>query len=302
MVQKWVRFSANGGVGFGTLTDDVIHVYSGDMFADPRPTGAQRALLDIKLLAPTVPRAPAIPLPTIWGVGRKLDLRYKAAGLYFVQDLIDCYKPLVGKRFGIVGLRLQAELAGTSVYTLSEVLAPQKSLVSSRSFEKNITELAMIKDAVAYHARQVIADLRQMGLKTKYIGVLLGTSRHGDYFMRGGSLMAENLAPTDDVVVLLKQAFALVDLLYEVGVPYKKTGVYVGGFCPKTLVQPSLFTGDTPLNVSPVNALLDTFNARYGHDTVTIGTQTKDRLWLSKSEQKSPAYTTRWNDLAIVRT
>ncbi len=246
--------------------------------------------------------APTIPLPTIWGVGRKLDLRYKEAGLYFVQDLINCPKPLVGKRFGIVGLRLQAELSGTSVYALCEGVTPQKSMVSSRSFEKNVTELAVIKDAVAYHTRQVVADLRQMGFKTKYIGVVLGTSRHGDYLLRGGSLTAENLSPTDDVVALLKQAFALVDQLYEAGVPYKKAGVYVGGFSPKTLVQPSLFAETSEPIASPLNAVLDTFNARYGQDVVTIGTQTKERRWQSKSEQKSPAYTTRWSDLPIVRT
>ncbi len=246
--------------------------------------------------------APTIPLPTIWGVGRKLDLRYKKAGLHFVQDLITAPKPLVGKLFGIVGLRLQAELSGVSVYPLSDVVVPQKSMVSSRSFEKNVTKLAVIKDAVAYHTRQVVADVRQMGFKTKYIGVMLGTSRHGDYLLRGGSLMAENLSPTDDVVALLKQAFALVDQLYELGVPYKKAGVYVGGFSPKTLVQPSLFGGDRQLQVSPLNAVLDTFNTRYGQDIVTVGTQTKERSWLSKSEQKSPAYTTRWSDLATVRT
>ncbi len=246
--------------------------------------------------------APAISLPTIWGVGRKLDLRYKQAGMYMVQDLIDSPKPLVGKLFGIVGLRLQAELSGTSIYPLSEVAVLQKSMVSSRSFEKNVTKLAVIKDAVAYHTRQVVADLRAMGFKTKYIGVTLGTSRHGDYVLRGGSVMAENLSPTDDVVALLKQAFALVDTLYEAGVPYKKAGVYVGGFCPNTLTQPSLFSNDTSTAGNPLNALLDTFNARYGHDIVTVGTQTKERLWQSKSEQKSPAYTTRWSDVAVVQT
>ena len=246
--------------------------------------------------------APAIPLSTIWGVGRKLNLRYKQAGMYFVQDLMNGPKSLVGKLFGIVGLRLQAELSGMSVYPLSDVVAPQKSMVSSRSFGKNVTELAVIKDAVAYHTRHVVADLREMGFKTKYIGVMLGTSRHGDYLMRGGSLMAENPAPTDDVIALLKQAFALVDRIYEAGVPYKKAGVYLGGFSPKTVVQPSLFAGDTPNTVSSLNALLDTFNARYGREIVTVGTQTKERKWQSKSEQKSPAYTTRWSDLAIVRT
>jgi DNA polymerase V len=245
---------------------------------------------------------PTIPLQNIWGVGGKLERRYKEAGLRTVADLINCPKPRVGTLFGITGLRLQSELAGTPVYKLAEAHAPQQSIMSSRSFEKNVTELAVIKDAVAYHVRQVVSELRHLRLKTKYITVTLGTSRHGDYLLRGGSLTLENMAPTDDVVVLLKEAFKLVDSLYEPEVPYKKAGVYIGGFSPKTIVQQSLFSDEVEVQTNPINELLDSFSARYGSDAVTIGTQTKERRWQSKSEQKSPAYTTRWSDLAVVKT
>ena len=141
-----------------------------------------------------------IPLQTIWGVGGKLELRYKEAGLRTVVDLIDCPKPRVDSLFGITGLRLQSELAGTPVYAVINKHAPQQSITSSRSFEKNVTDLAVVKDAVAYHVRQVVADLRHLRLKAKYISVMLGTSRHSDYVLRGGSLTTDNLTPTDDLV------------------------------------------------------------------------------------------------------
>lgn len=86
MVQRWVRFSANGCVGFGTLTDDVIHVYSGDMFADPRPTGAQHALLDIKLLAPTVPSKVIALWNNFMALAAKLDLQTPLEPLYFLKS------------------------------------------------------------------------------------------------------------------------------------------------------------------------------------------------------------------------
>lgn len=245
---------------------------------------------------------PTIPLRAIWGVGGKLEMRYKAAGLETVADLISCPKLRLGKVFGITGMRLQAELAGTPVYMLGDVHEPQKSIMSTRSFEKNVTDIAVVKDAVAYHLRQVVADLRHLRLTTKNLSVMLGTSRHSDYLLRGGSLGIENMAPTDDVVWLLKEAMKLVDQLFEVGVPYKKAGVYISGFSPKSMVAQSLFAAIEGVVDNPVNELLDTFNARYGNDMVTIGTQTKDRKWQSKSEQKSPAYTTQWSDIAIVRT
>ena len=86
MVQRWVRFSANGCVGFGTLTDDVIHVYSGDMFADPRATGAQHALLDIKLLAPIVPSKVIALWNNFMALAAKLDLQTPLEPLYFLKS------------------------------------------------------------------------------------------------------------------------------------------------------------------------------------------------------------------------
>ncbi len=247
-------------------------------------------------------RTATIPLQNIWGVGGKLELRYKQAGLHTVKDLINCPKLRVGTLFGITGVRLQAELVGQSVYMLASTQAPQQSIMSSRSFEKNVTELAVIKDAVAYHVRQVVAELRHLRQQTKNLSVYLGTSRHGDYLLRSGSQTVENMTPTDDVVFLLKQAFKLVDAMYDAEVPYKKAGVYVSGFSPKTVMQQSLFVDAETVTYNPINDLLDDFNARYGADTVTVGTHTKDRKWQSKSEQKSPAYTTRWSDLAVVKT
>ena len=246
--------------------------------------------------------APNIPLQNIWGVGGKLEMRYKTAGLQTVADVINCPKSQIANLFGVVGVRLQAELSGTPMYSVSEVHEPQKSIMSSRSFEKNVTEIAVVKDAIAYHVRQVVAELRHLHLKTKNLSIFLGTSRHGDYLLRGGSLAVENMVPTDDLVFLLKQAFVLVDTLYDPEVPYKKAGAYISGFSPKTVTQQSLFADTDDVTYSPINDLLDSFNARYGADMVTIGTQTKDRKWQSKSEQKSPAYTTRWSDLAVVKT
>ena len=246
--------------------------------------------------------APAIPIQTIWGVGGKLERRYKESSLQTVADVIHCPKARVESLFGIVGLRLQAELAGTPVYKVASKHESQKSIMSSRSFEHKVTDLAVIKDAVAYHVRQVVADVRHLRLKTKHIAVTLGTSRHGDYVLRGGSLLTEFTAPTDDIVVLLKAAFLLTEQLYDAGVPYKKAGVYIGNFSPRLFTQPSLFISEVDNRTQPISELVDALNARHGNDFVTIGMQTKERQWQSKSEQKSPAYTTRWSELAVART
>ncbi len=52
---KWMRFSHRSGTGFGLLAGDLVQVHSGNMFADPQPTGQVLALTDCQWLPPCQP-------------------------------------------------------------------------------------------------------------------------------------------------------------------------------------------------------------------------------------------------------
>jgi 2-keto-4-pentenoate hydratase/2-oxohepta-3-ene-1,7-dioic acid hydratase in catechol pathway len=86
MTQRWVRFSVNGAVQFGTLTDDVIDVYIGDMFSDAQPTGTQHALAQVKLLAPTVPSKVVALWNNFMALAEKLGLQTPLTPLYFLKS------------------------------------------------------------------------------------------------------------------------------------------------------------------------------------------------------------------------
>jgi len=49
---RWIRVEHNGEVKFGTLENDIISVFSGDMFANPVPAGESIKLSDIRTLIP----------------------------------------------------------------------------------------------------------------------------------------------------------------------------------------------------------------------------------------------------------
>ena len=51
----WVRFGRNGIAGFGTLTNDIVHVHSGEMFSNPIATGEELPLGTVTILTPTLP-------------------------------------------------------------------------------------------------------------------------------------------------------------------------------------------------------------------------------------------------------
>ena len=55
MIQRWLRFSHNGMVGFGLLDGQQIRVCDGDLLSAPQPGPLTLALDDVTLLAPLMP-------------------------------------------------------------------------------------------------------------------------------------------------------------------------------------------------------------------------------------------------------
>lgn len=245
----------------------------------------------------------AVPLADLWGVGRQMVVRYRTAGLVTISDLLAAPRPRIDALFGIAGLRLQAELAGQVMYPVEKNESMQKSIMSSRSFKTTTTSLAVLKDAVAYHIRNAAEELRGLELQTASLSVSIRPSHHGDYLLRGGTLQVELAAPTADTAVLLKTAIHLVEQLFEADVPYKKAGILLGRFTPQAVVQTSLFEPVTDTGeASVLMKTMDSLNAKFGRDILQIGRHTASQTWPAGRSELSPAYTTDWSMLPIVRT
>lgn len=51
----WLRFEADGAEQFGTLENDIVTVWSGNMFANPQPTARSYPLAAVRMLTPCRP-------------------------------------------------------------------------------------------------------------------------------------------------------------------------------------------------------------------------------------------------------
>jgi DNA polymerase V len=160
----------------------------------------------------------------------------------------------------------------------------------------------VLHDAVAYHTREAGEDLRQQGLKTKVIQVTLGTSRHGDYLLQGGTKEYVFTTPTNDMFELTKAAETLVETIYKPGIPYKKAGVLLYDLLPEAIEQASLFESAREQKTRALTPLIDDINAKIGKGSkLMLGSYSKQKTWKSSQSQKSPAYTTSWKDIAVVK-
>jgi len=87
MQRKWVRFEHAGAVQFGTLeSDNTIRVHSGDMYAEPTPSGAVLPLADVKLLAPAQPSKVIAMWNNFFALAAKLNLPTPEEPLYLIKS------------------------------------------------------------------------------------------------------------------------------------------------------------------------------------------------------------------------
>lgn len=247
--------------------------------------------------------AARIPLQDIWGVGGKMELAFKAQGLKTVADLVSADQARIDQLFGVVGLRLQQELAGILVHTIgSKSAVLQQSIMSSRSFKNPVSDLEIMADAVAYHTRHIAAELREMGQKARVLRVTIQPSRHGDFVLRGGVREVILEAPSNDTIELVSLANTALCELFEPGVPYKKVGVTVVGLTDAQVEQGSLFAVRGRVRAGAhVLSVLDTLNAAAGKEVVLVGSRLRSDIWQARTGSRSPAYTTKWADVREVK-
>lgn len=71
---QWIRYRANGKVGFGTLNGETIAEHTGDMFASPKASGQTLALSSVEVLPPSEPSK----VIALWNNFRELATKLKA--------------------------------------------------------------------------------------------------------------------------------------------------------------------------------------------------------------------------------
>lgn len=241
-----------------------------------------------------------IPVYEIWGIGRKTSEKLHNLGVMTVADYIALDPARIDKLFGIAGLRMQAELQEQRTHRLGESHTTQKSIMSTRSFKKETTEMSVVADALAYHVNHAAAELRAIGMKAQHIAIMARTNRHGDWFMRGGSAEALLDVPTDDTVILLREAQKLFKSIYEPGVPYKKAGVVLSLFSDAELRQGNLFTA-TEQAKNPLMTVIDTLNHKFGNETIAVGRSGLGSGWKTSKAFVSPSYTTKWPEIKEIK-
>jgi len=296
VIQKWIGITVCVGIGPSkTLAKLANHAaktwHKTGGVVDLTSIDRQRKLLAL------------LPVNEVWGIGGKLTKRLQLLGIDTALQLADADPKFIRQNFSVVVERTVRELNGESCMALEEMAPTKKQVISSRAFGERITDKQQMQEAISEYISRACKKLRTEQQEAKHLTVFLRTSPFSDKDAPyNASKSIELDKPSSDTRIFLNKAMQLLDGLWVNGYRYAKAGVMLADFYDPGVYQPGLF--DEPLvqrkSDQKLMQLMDNLNTKHAK-TIWFASQGTKQDWSMKRELLSPAYTTNWCELPIVR-
>jgi DNA polymerase V len=245
----------------------------------------------------------------VWGIGRRISKQLTDGGIKTVQDLVRMDVATIRKGWSVVLERTVRELQGTPCIGLEDVPAPKKEIACTRSFGHAVTELSDLTQAVTEFASRAAEKVRKQQSLASEVMVFIRTSPFRKDPQYSRSIVVPLRRPTADTGAIVQATVLGLRAIYCQGFKYAKAGVMLLDLQPDSVMQGELdLGGDESLeNIADKARLmsaLDAINKRYGRGTMKMASAGLDgdrRVWSMRQERRTPAYTTDWADIPIVR-
>jgi DNA polymerase V len=242
-----------------------------------------------------------LPVREIWGVGAKISQHLNAIGIKTALQLRDADLKSMRKRFSVVMERTIMELRGINCIEFDADPEKKKQIICTRSFGEKITQLSLLKESVAYHVTRACVTLREQSSVAQNITIGIRTNAFNpNDKQHSNSITIKLPQASDHTGHFLQAADQGLTRIFKKGFAYKKAGIVLNDISDAGVVQPDLFM-QLPERNDALMTTLDSINSRFGKGTLRSGQEGFSKDWVMKSEIKSPAYTTRWNELISVR-
>lgn len=243
----------------------------------------------------------ALEVGEAWGVGRRIADRLAGMGIETVQALREADPKLLRQHFGVVLERTGNELRGLSCLSLEEVAPARKQMVSSRSFGVMVTTHNELQEAVSTYTARAAEKMRREGSICTGVHVFVQTSRFRQQDAQYSNGMTIPLTQaTNDTRRLTAAALFGLKRIYRSGYEYKKAGVMLLELMPETMRQTSLLR-EPDSRSEKVMQVLDGLNKEYGRNTLYLASSGIRQRWSALSENRTPRYTTRWEELPVAK-
>lgn len=301
-IETWTGISVSIGVGPNKVLSKVANRLAKK---SKLLTGCVVILNDTKKIQAALQ---STPIDDVWGIGYSYSEKLKTYGIHTAYAL--SIKDLSwGKRFlgGVPGMKLIRELKGMHSHDMQTPRTSKKMIATTRMFGRTVSEWQEIEEALATYATRTAEKLRRQHSAAYGVSVFLlkktppqtDISHYHHGRQVSGYVKLDN--PSNLTPDIIKAVVALGKSLYEQGELYKKAGVILSDFVPDNALQTNLFVAPKDQNRKKLMNVIDNMNAAFRDDILKFATSGTQKNWKMRSERRSKRYTTRWDELCLVR-
>ena len=240
----------------------------------------------------------------VWGIGNRTTKKAKLRNINTALDFIQPqHESWIRKELGVVGLRLKFELEGKSVLDLEPISNQKKSIATTRSFPKQISDFDLLRERVATFASICAEKLRKQNSCCHTIIVMLVIDRHTIKTSKYYFNMAVTLPfATNSTLTISNVAIDILKKLYfgNENIKFKKAGVIVTEFIPEDQKQFQLFEEENPKHLALMKSI-DFLNNKIGYKKVKLAAQNLNLTWNMKQNHLSQKFTTNFKDILEIK-
>jgi len=240
------------------------------------------------------------PIDDVWGIGRRSCKKLHMIGIETAWDYCSLNESEVAYHFALPGKRTWMELRGFPCIDISQTLDSKQSITHSRSFAKEISDKADLKEQIANFAAKVAEKLRGQKSLCREMMIYAVTNRFKDNEPQSAiSTLVQFPDPTDSGRIIVSAACSALDTIFRKGYAFKKAGVCATKIEDGHVRQQSLFATFDSNKEGKLMKAIDLINSREGENTVRMAIQGECKA-PSLSKYRSPNYTTRWSEIPSV--
>lgn len=244
-----------------------------------------------------------IEIRDVWGIGPSFEEFLKKNEIITAYDFKYLPYEWIKKHLKTFGLRILLELNGIPCIEMEFEEKPKKSISTSRSFGKDLTDFKDLKEAISSFITIAAEKLRKEKQLASIVTVFLMSNPFKEtekYFKTSSFYFPRPTANTSEII---EGGINELKKIYKSGILYKKAGVILQGLIPE---EESLFFFFDPIYKGSREEMLmktiDTINKKFGRDTIKPLSNGINKPYMMRQLRRSKNYTTRWDEIPIVKS
>ena len=220
------------------------------------------------------------PIADVWGIGRRLAASLQSKGIMTAADFVKMPPSLVRSQYSVTLERTQRELMGHDCQIANPVTIAHKTIMTSRTFGKVLTDRDEIADAIVSFAERTVRQLRDEGSVAGSIMTYVRGDRFRDdlpFYSNSCQLTLDT--PSSDTMTIVRQALNAFNHIWRDGFAYRKAGVMALDIQHGVGIQLNVFDPDDHGKLRRLMSSIDGINNMYGRRSIKLAPGVQRGEW-----------------------